>query len=188
MWLKGDKNSRFFHASLKVQRNINVIKCLEDNGQRLADPSAIGDHITAFYSNLFNQNLFINDAWEFNQLITKLSKDDIESLCKWVTVAEVEEVVMEANIDKVPSPDGFNGLFFKENWSLINDDVSKAISSFNTGKLLKEVNRTFLTLIPKGENTKSIKDYRPISLCNFLYKIISKILVKRLRRAPKHHL
>lgn len=48
-------------------------------------------------------------------------------------------------------------------------------------KLLKEVDRTFITLIPKSEDAKNIKEYMPISLCNFLYKIISKVLVSWMR-------
>lgn len=55
-----------------------------------------------------------------------------------------------------------------------NDD---AISNY----MLKELNRTFITLIPKRDNPESVNRCRPISLCNISYKIISKILINRLK-------
>lgn len=51
----------------------------------------------------------------------------------------------------------------------------------NHGHLLKDLNRTFITLIPKKENPKKVNDYRPISQCNTSYQIISKLLANRLR-------
>jgi hypothetical protein len=43
------------------------------------------------------------------------------------------------------------------------------------------VNDTAIVLIPKGDNPEELKDFRPISLCNVIYKVISKCLVNRLR-------
>ncbi|XP_077246059.1 uncharacterized protein LOC143885903 [Tasmannia lanceolata] len=91
------------------------------------------------------------------------------------------KVVKEADGNKSPGPDGFNGEFFKAFWYLIKNDVVKAVQNFFvTGNLLKEVNATFITLIPKSTDSCFPDKYRPISLCNFLYKIISKILDNRL--------
>lgn len=46
--------------------------------------------------------------------------------------------------------------------------------------MLRAVNSTSITLIPKGEHANSIKDYRPIACCTVLHKIISKVLTHRL--------
>jgi len=60
--------------------------------------------------------------------------------------------------------------------------VCQAIKSFfHDDKLLKQINHTLITLIPKIDNPTSATHFRPISLCNSLYKIIVKILFNRFR-------
>lgn len=57
-----------------------------------------------------------------------------------------------------------------------------AVRSFdNSGHLLKEMNKTYSTVIPKVERLTSVTQFRPISLCNTSYKIISKCVVRRLK-------
>jgi hypothetical protein len=74
------------------------------------------------------------------------------------------------------------GRFFQRNWALLKDEVVRAVKGFfETGIILEGLNDTTIMLIPKGTNPKTLTDYRPISLCNVLYKIISKCLVNRLR-------
>lgn len=68
----------------------------------------------------------------------------------------------------------------------MGEDVADVILEFfNHNKDIKEINKTFITLIPKTENPENISQYRPINLCNVLYKIISKTIVNRLRIVPK---
>jgi len=85
------------------------------------------------------------------------------------------------NPSKAAGPDGFSTGFYQKAWSVIGDDFCEAILEFFIhGKLLKEVNSTILTLIPKKKNASSMGDYRPIACCNVVYKCITKTLAKRL--------
>ena len=61
-------------------------------------------------------------------------------------------------------------------------DVSQAILSYlNSRSVLRSINHTFITLIPKVHNPKRVYDFRPVSFCNVIYKIISKAIANCLK-------
>ena len=71
---------------------------------------------------------------------------------------------------------------FHSNWDTIGPDiVTEIIGFFETGALPEKINHTHIRLIPKSHSPQTVAEYRPISLCNVYYKIISKILTKRLQ-------
>jgi hypothetical protein len=74
-------------------------------------------------------------------------------------------------------------LFYKHYWSIIESDVINTVTSFfSNGYMLKAINHTFLALILKSNVASTIHHFRPISLCNVIYKTISKILANRLKQ------
>lgn len=84
--------------------------------------------------------------------------------------------------DKCPGPDGFNPCFFKSFWSSCGTDIFEAACFWlDNGSFPPCLNSTNITLIPKGDTQSSMKDWRPISLCNVLYKIVAKVLANRLK-------
>ena len=67
-------------------------------------------------------------------------------------------------------------------WNIVGDDIFQFVqSAFQTGYFDPEISNTFIALIPKIDTPNTFKDFRPISLCNIVYKIITKVLVHRLR-------
>ncbi|KAK9993595.1 hypothetical protein SO802_023298 [Lithocarpus litseifolius] len=88
---------------------------------------------------------------------------------------------------KAPGPDGMPPLFYQNFWSLVGSDVTTSILHYlNTGSLPTPLNHTFITLIPKTKNPERVTEFRPICLCNELYKIFSKVLANRLKRVLPH--
>uniref|UniRef100_A0A2N9HFR8 Reverse transcriptase domain-containing protein n=1 Tax=Fagus sylvatica TaxID=28930 RepID=A0A2N9HFR8_FAGSY len=72
--------------------------------------------------------------------------------------------------------------FFQKYWNIVGANVSAAVLSvLNSGKMLRKINLTHISLIPKKKNPERMSEYRPISLCNVVYKIISKVLANRLK-------
>lgn len=111
-----------------------------------------------------------------------VSDEDAESLKLPVAVSEIEEVIKASNPNKAPGPDGFNAHFFKVFWPIIGNDVCEAVTDFfKLGQMLNRLKAAFIVLVPKSENATSPEKFQPISLTNELYKIISRILVHRLK-------
>jgi hypothetical protein len=84
--------------------------------------------------------------------------------------------------NKAPRPDGFTAGFYHAHWDLVGPSVTRAVLKFlNGGVLAEEINLTTVVLIPKIRNPREMKHFRPISLCNIIYKICSKVLANRMR-------
>lgn len=81
-----------------------------------------------------------------------------------------------------PGPDSLNAAFYKSAWSWIQKDVHQMVTDFyTTAHMPVDINKTFITLVPKKNNPSIPQNYRPISLCNVCYKIISKSLANRIK-------
>jgi hypothetical protein len=85
------------------------------------------------------------------------------------------EALLSIGATKAPGPDGFTSLFYQTYWSIVKEVVLNCLRF-----LLKEQNHTFIALIPKRLWPFLVSHFRPISLCNIIYKIISKILANLL--------
>ena len=98
------------------------------------------------------------------------------------TQREVKIALFQMYPMKAPGPDGYPAHFFQHHWDLCGDDVTKAVLRIVEGtESAESINDTVLVLIPKVTSPTVLSQYRPISLCNVIYKIISKCLVNRPR-------
>ena len=96
---------------------------------------------------------------------------------------EVKEALKQMAPLKALGPDGMLPLFFQHFWGVVDADVTNSVLSWlNSSTIPHPLNHTFITLIPNIKNPESVSDYRPISLCNVLYKIFSKVLANRLKK------
>ncbi|XP_024004020.1 uncharacterized protein LOC112081493 [Eutrema salsugineum] len=112
----------------------------------------------------------------------RCSDEEKQSLQAPVSAEDVKREVFSLPRNKTPGPDGFTGEFYRCTWDIIGEDLTKAVREFfESGKLLKQWNCTAISLIPKRVGADKLVDFRPISLCNVVYKVISKILARRLQ-------
>lgn len=109
-------------------------------------------------------------------------RNGLEALESLITHEEIDTVVRSLPNNKSPGPDGFNNEFVKASWPVIKADYYKLCESFYNGNCyLESINSSFITLLPKFDDPKSVSDYRPISLLNSLVKLITKLLANRLQ-------
>ena len=115
-----------------------------------------------------------------------LTSQDYTILNKAFSAKEVEKAVRDMGSFKAPGPNGFQPIFYQRCWETVGDSVVRfATLFFETGKLPEDTNDALVVLIPKVAKPESFTQFRPISLCNVLFKIITKAMVGRLKGIMK---
>lgn len=93
--------------------------------------------------------------------------------------------IFQMNSYKAPGSDGVQPLFYKKYWNWTSNGVTKWVEQvWQNPNIISEVNKTYICLIPKKDNPEEITDFRPVSLCNTNYKIITKIIVNKIKNYP----
>ena len=115
----------------------------------------------------------------FEELTTR----ELADLNKPFTNLEVEYSVRSMGSFKALSPDGYQPIFYQDCWAVVGESVTKfVLHFFETGQLPPKMNDALLVLIAKVSKPERMSQFRPISLCDVLFKIITKIMVIRLKR------
>lgn len=183
-WLKDrDRNTKLFRALHSQNKCKSTILALDINHTRVTNQDDISSHIVHYYSNHFNTfHLAPTDLYCLKDLhFRNISNKDSDNLNRVPYPDEIRKAVFDLSADSTPGPDGFPGLFFQNSWLIIEKDMINVVQYFFTNHFIPYgLNSSFVTLIPKVKGPVRIEDFRPIVLGNFLFKVITKILVSRL--------
>ena len=99
----------------------------------------------------------------------------MEDLNSEFSQQEIDLVIKSLPNSHAPGPDGFNGIFIKKCWDIINGDFTRLFQDFYSSNIdLRSINSSIIALIPKKDNLETVDDFRPISLLNYSLKCITK--------------
>ena len=177
---QGDRNTSFFHNSVIKRRRKNRISSIKNlDGSSATTNDQIAKCFINFFSGLFESNLqgmeLVPDI-----LVSNIIRD--ENLIAAPSKEEILNILKSMRRNAAPGPDGLNVVFYRTAWSWIGDDVHDLVKSFYMTKHLPQgIKKTNIVLIPKKVTCSTPMDYRPISLCNVVYKIIAKSLSLKLQ-------
>ncbi|KAF3777801.1 Transposon TX1 uncharacterized protein [Nymphaea thermarum] len=152
--LDEDKNTRFFQAIANNRTRKNRIAELEVAGQTFSSINSMLEVAGSYFE------CFLNEARANGKIPSDIGQGEFvyaeenASLLEPATYAEVKEAVMSLDKDSAPGPEE---------------------------KLVRSLNKTYLMFIPKKRGARRIEDFRPIALCNSLYKVIIKVMVQRMK-------
>jgi hypothetical protein len=185
-WLKsGDSNSKFFHRVASYNRQKKRIWSIKSDGHDIRGLEAIKAEAVSHFSQQFKASCSPNllEKVSTTGLYPSLvSGAEAEDLFKPVTLAEIKDILSHFKTERSPGPDGWTSEFFCFFFDFLGEELLQMVEDTRiTGKIAGGINSTFLVLIPKDDSPITFNDYRPISLCNLIYKIISKVISNRIK-------
>jgi hypothetical protein len=137
----------------------NSIALLHDvDGNEVNDYQLMASMLLTEYKGRMGQSEPINMQFDLGVLLNKV--DGLESLTRPFEEKEMVEVIKNMPVDRAPGPDGFNGLFLKKWWSIIKADFYKLAAHFHSESVqLKNINGSYITLVPKKQVPLQVNDF-----------------------------
>ncbi|XP_048613313.1 uncharacterized protein LOC125587176 [Brassica napus] len=185
LWLReGDRNSKCFHALVKQRRARNrITQLLDENGNIVEDEEGLVAIATSYFRQIFESSDPEDIAEALSEVPTTITGSINADLTAPVTEWEVKLALFAMHPEKAPGPDGMTALFYQKFWDIVKDDLTRMVNQFLfDGTMAHGLNDTNICLIPKTTKPNEMTKFRPISLCNVSYKIISKVLCQRLKK------
>jgi hypothetical protein len=183
-WLKhGDQNSKFYHACINQRRRNNYISHITDSmGIEVFKHDGIEGAFIDYFKNIFTSQGQVDLAECLEGLPKKVTNLMNEKLLREPTMEEFDVAISQMDPLKSPGPNGFPVGFYQDNWHSVGPSLfNAALDFFKYGDFDSAMNYTHICLIPKKNHASCVTDFRPISLCNVVYKIILKALANRLK-------
>ena len=184
-WLKhGDKNTKYFHSKASQWRRRNMIQGVKDQHNNWVEEiEDIAGVAIEYFENMFKSGACDRLDESLDVVQHKMTTNMQEILSREYSANEIKTALFQMGSTKAPRPDGINALFNQKFWHIVSDDVVTAVLDFlESSNLNSDINYTHIVLIPKVKSLEKMSDYRPISLCNVIYKIISKVMANRLKQ------
>jgi exonuclease III len=186
---EGDKAGKLFLNLEKARGECKTIKKIrDDTGKIITETQGILEAEESYYRKLYKKegNTTPNRNRErevWNTPGDKLEEEEISQLTKEITEEELWNIIKSNPKNKSPGTDGLTNEFYMEYWQLIKGYITKAINKgLNRGLMPQSQRRGIISLIPKpNKDLEELKNWRPITLLNQDYKLLTKALANRIQ-------
>ena len=187
---EGERNTKYFYSLEKRHHDIKTVSKLKvgDNCY-IEDQFEILKEEKKFYESLYrstkiNPNSFKNSPFFNLESVTTLSEEEKKSCEGLINEEECINALKDFDNNKTPGTDGLPAEFYRFFWPDICHDLLASYNfAFQHGTLSISQRRGIISLIPKKSKDKTLlENLRPISLLNVDYKILTKVITKRIEK------
>ena len=161
-------------------------KLIDNNGEEYINTVDILNLQRQYYQDLYKDQINI-DYVPINEIIgensCKLNEEESNSLEGEITYEELANALKNMKNSKSPGMDGFTADFFNFFWIILGNFILKSVNyAYKNGSLSVTQNQGIITCIPKPNKPRQfLKNWRPISLLNVIYKLMSSVIANRLK-------
>lgn len=185
-WLAGgDRNTKFFHHKASARRQNNRISGVQSETIGwITNPREVKYIFLKYFHMLFTtsrptSNSITTTLFGLEARVTRQMRDMLDAP---YTPEEVQNALFGIAPWKAPGPDGFRASFFQSNWDLVGElTTSLCLQILNGSISIGDLNTTYLILILKVKHPRLVTNYRPISLCNVIAKVVAKAIANHLK-------
>ena len=189
----GERPTRLFCALEKhnaVQKHVPKLVIEKDGAKfEISEQKAVEAEIFSYYKDLFTEKpvaerpiseFLSSNLAESCKRLTESQKSKMEGL---LSIEELTKYLKKTKNNVAPGSTGFSNEFFKFFWADLKVFIVNAINySYQIGQLSVTQRLGIVTIIPKGDKDKSLlKNWRPLTLLNSMYKLISGCIAERLK-------
>ena len=154
----------------------------DNDGNWCGDQDSIAKAVISYFEDNFSTSQRSQLENVIAPILTIVTFEMNLELSRAFTREEVVCALKQLHPSKSPNPDGMSALFFQKYWSIIGTNVSNMVLNvLNSGMSLSDINRTNIALMQKTNKPQRMTEFRPISLCHVVYKLVSKTLTNRLK-------
>jgi len=188
-WIKdANKPTKFFFNLAPKGKRRDVFKeFVDESGQKVTDTKAVADYAVKFYKQLYSTN----DSDQAKQTefleqctdeLDQIAQSERDACDKAITEEEVANAIKQLEDDKTPGSDGLIIEFYKTHVSRLARPLSKLFNVIlESGVMSASQKEGAIVLLYKKGDAADIRNWRPISLLNNDYKILTKVLALRLQ-------
>ncbi|KAG6467722.1 hypothetical protein ZIOFF_074362 (mitochondrion) [Zingiber officinale] len=162
------------------QKKITALK--DDNEEWCDHPETLKELVRNDYLSLYAEDGTTDAVLPTPCSSWCLADNEVDKLMLPISKLEVQRALFSMNPNKSPGFDGLPASFFQKAWNQVGNDLFELVlKAFDQGHFPEELNRTLICLIPKVEGPERIAQFRPYSLCSVPMKVITKVIVERIR-------
>jgi len=169
------------------RKNNTISRLKKEDGSWTELDAKVKSSVVNYFTQLFSTARPKKMEEALSTALTKVTEEMNDMLLQPYSDAEILEALQMMGPTKSPGPDGFNVFFFQQYWDIVGRDVLTLVQSVLAGgSIPPKLNHTHVVLIPKVKQAVQVSDFRAISLCNVVYKLITKVISIRLKKILPH--